>query len=311
MDIDDAIHELAAKQHGALAVYQAKEVGATRSTLRHRLDHGRLQRLTKNVLGVPGTPRTQRQRLMVAVLDAGPGGFLSLAAAAALWKLAGFSLLHLRRVDVTRPRLTIRRPSSVARVHEVLDLEPDHVTVLDGIPIATPTRTIFELAGSLPHRAERALDSAWSRNLTSRPLLDKLFDDWADRGRAGTVLMRELLEARVFGYVPPASNLEARFATLAERYCIGPFRRQIDLGGQAWVGRVDFLHQRCPLVVEVLSEAFHAALLDQEADARRFALLKAAGFAVEPVWDHELWGDARPAMERLRRAEARLLRRAA
>ena len=156
-------------------------------------------------------------------------------------------------------------------MHEVLDLEPDHVTVLDGIPVATPTRTVFELAGSVhPQRAERALDSMWARNLTSRPLLDQMLDDWADRGRAGTVLMRELLEARAFGYVPPASNLEARFATLAERFCVGPFRRQVDLGGQAWIGRVDFLHAHCPLVVEVLSELYHAALVDQEADARRF-----------------------------------------
>ena len=211
--------------------------------LRHRLEHGRLLQLTKHVLGVAGAPPTIGQRLMVAVLDAGPDPFLSHSAGAAYWKTSGFSLAHLGSIDVTRPRLTIRRPSTVARVHEVLDLEADHVTVLDGIPVATPTRTVFELAGSVhPSCAERALDSMWARNLTSRPLLDQMLDDWADRGRAGTVLMRELLEARSFGYVPPASNLEARFATVAERFCVGPFRRQVDLGGQAWIGRVDFLH---------------------------------------------------------------------
>jgi very-short-patch-repair endonuclease len=134
-----------------------------------------------------------------------------------------------------------------------------------------------------------------------------MLDDWADRGRAGTVLMREILEERCFGYVPPASNLESRFATLAERHGIGPFRRQVDLGGEAWIGRVDFLDERCPLVVEVLSEQFHAALVDEASDARRFALLDAAGFAVEPVWDHEVWGDARDAVERIRNAERRVL----
>jgi very-short-patch-repair endonuclease len=262
--------------------------------------------LTPRVLVRRGAERTFHQRLMAAVLDAGPNAFLSHAAAAALWRIAGFGLLHLRQIDVTRPRGGTRRPSAIAHIHEVLDLEPDHMTVLDGIPVSTPTRTIFELAGSVhPHRAERACDSAWAKNLTSRALLDRMLEDWADRGRAGTVLMRELLEARAFGYVPPASNLESRFNHLAEKHMIGPFRRQIDLGGQTWIGRVDFLHERCPLVVEVLSELYHAALVDEDADARRFAQLREVGFEVEPVWDHELWGDPGPALERIRAAERR------
>ena len=307
MHIDESIHALAARQHAALSIRQALELGATRPMLRHRVRAGRLERPTSQVLTIPGAPDTHRHRLMVAVLDAGPGAFASHSTSAALWKVSGFSLLRLRNTDVSRPRGGTRRSSSVARVHEVLDLEPDHTTVLDGLPVSTPTRTVFELAGSVhPQRAERALDSVWSRNLTSRRLLDQMFDDWADRGRAGTVLMRELLEARPPGYVPPASNLEARFATLAERHCIGPFRRQVDLGGETWIGRVDFLHAHYPLVVEVLSELYHAALVDQEADARRFALFKAAGFTVEPVWDHEIWGDARGAMKRVSRAEDRL-----
>ena len=293
MHIDESIHALAARQHAALSIRQALELGATRPMLRHRVRAGRLERPTSQVLTIPGAPDTHRHRLMVAVLDAGPGAFASHSNSAALWKVSGFSLLRLRNTDVSRPRGGTRRSSSVARVHEVLDLEPDHTTVLDGLPVSSPTRTVFELAGSVhPQRAERALDSVWSRNLTSRRLLDHMFDDWADRGRAGTVLMRELLEAR--------------FATLAERHCIGPFRRQVDLGGETWIGRVDFLHAHYPLVVEVLSELYHAALVDQEADARRFALFKAAGFTVEPVWDHEIWGDARGAMKRVSRAEDRL-----
>ena len=64
-------------------------------------------------------------------------------------------------------------------------------------------------------RAERALDNVWSRNLTNRRLLDQMLDDWADRGRNGTVAMREILERRPSDYVPPASNLESRFTHLA------------------------------------------------------------------------------------------------
>jgi very-short-patch-repair endonuclease len=313
MSIDDALHELAARQHGVFAVEQAKGLGATRTMLRHRLAHHRLDRLTKYVLGIPGAPRTHLQRLVTSVLDAGPSAFLSADAAAATWKISGFSLLHLRgKPDVTRPRGTLRRKSSIARVHEVLDLQPDHTTVLDGIPISTPTRVIFEIAASrYPKRAVRALDSAWAKNLTNRRLLARMLDDWADRGRAGTVLMRELLETRPKDYVPPASNLEARFATLAERFGIGPFRRQVNLGGEAWIGRVDFLREGLPLVVEVLSHEHHAALVDEGTDLHRFETLRQAGFTVASVKDYEIWGNYRPAMERIRRAEAALRRRAA
>ena len=121
-----------------------------------------------------------------------------------------------------------------------------------------------------------------------------MLDDWADRGRAGTVLIRELLERRPKGYIPPASNLEARFATLAERFGIGPFRRQVDLGGEAWIGRVDFRHEHRPLVVEVLSHEHHAALVDEATDERRFAALEEAKFTVESIWDHEYLGGLPP-----------------
>jgi very-short-patch-repair endonuclease len=312
MDIDHLIHELAARQHAAFSTWQAVELGATRRALRHRVEAGRLDRRTSQVLAIPGAPRTAAHELMVAVLDAGPHAFASHVTSAARWKVSGFSLLHNRLFDVSRPRGGTRRSSGLARIHEVLDLEPHHTTVLDGIPLSTPTRTLFELAGSVhPGRAERALDTTWARNLTSRKLLDQMLEDWADRGRAGTVLMRELIEARPPDYVPPASNLESRFATLSRRYGIGPFRRQVNLGGEFWIGRVDFRHEHYPLVVEVQSEAFHAALVDQAADARRFEMLEAANFTVEPVWDHEIWGHPDAAIERIRRAERKLQRRAA
>jgi very-short-patch-repair endonuclease len=312
MDIDRLVYELAATQHGAFTSRQAIELGATRRALRHRVDAGRFLQRTSQVLAIPGAPRTLAHELMVAVLDAGPQAFGSHVTSAARWRVSGFSLLHQRRFDVSRPRGGTRRPSSLARIHEVLDLLPHHTTVLDGIPVSTPTRALFELASGLhPERAERAVDNALARNLTNRELLDQMLEDWADRGRGGTVVMREIIEARPRLYVPPASNLESRFATLARRHGIGPFRRQVNLGGEFWIGRVDFLHERCPLIVEVQSEAFHAALVDQASDARRFAMLDAAGFTVEPVWDHEIWGHPQAAMDRIRRAEQKLLRRAA
>ncbi|MBV9953023.1 MAG: DUF559 domain-containing protein [Acidimicrobiia bacterium] len=311
MDRSDAL-DLAEHQHALIAREQLLAAGWSRQKVWRFLSPDDWEPLTPRVLVRRGSKRTFEQRLHAAVLDAGPAAFLSHAAAAAVWRTSGFGLLHLRHIDVTRPRGGTRRPGSLARIHEVGDLRADHTTVLDDIPISTPTRVIFELAATVhPQRAARACDNLWARNLTSRQHLDLMFGDWADRGRTGTVVMRDILEDRPIGYVPPASNLESRFDTLAKRYGIGPFHRQVDLGGQTWIGRVDFRHHDCPLVVEVLSEAYHAALADAEDDARRFALLDEVGFTVASVWDHEIWGDPQPAMERVRAAELRARRRAA
>ena len=108
-----------------------------------------------------------------------------------LGKMSGFSLAHLR-ADRRHAARGSRHPTARARsprVHEVLDLEPRPHR-----PCSTASRcplrpgTVFELAGSVhPQRVPSGRSTACGRG-TSRAdrLLDQMFDDWADRGRAGT-----------------------------------------------------------------------------------------------------------------------------
>jgi very-short-patch-repair endonuclease len=63
----------------------------------------------------------------------------------------------------------------------------------------------------------------------------------------------------------------------------------VDLGHDAWIGRVDFVHRANKIVIEVQSERFHAALSSRRDDAVRFERLRAAGFTVVEVWDEEVW----------------------
>ncbi len=123
--------------------------------------------------------------------------------------------------------------------------------------------------------------------------------------------MRDLLDALPDGYVPPASNLEARFRSLLAEAGLPPMRSQVDLGDDVhWCGRVDFLAEDVPLVVEVDSDRFHAALVDKEADEKRQAALTRAGFAVIRVDEFDIWHRARHVIDRLRAAR-RSLRAAA
>jgi hypothetical protein len=88
--------------------------------------------------------------------------------------------------------------------------------VVDAIPTTGPARTLLDLAGVLPaQRVERVLDNCLSTSMTEVNALAALLDEVGRRGRPGTALLRRLVEERSDeGYVPPASELEARFLAL-------------------------------------------------------------------------------------------------
>src|SRR3546814_16333358 len=81
----------------------------------------------------------------------------------------------------------------------------------------------------------------------------------------GIRTMRQVLATRGLDYVPPASNLEARFEQILLQAGEAPMRRQVDIGdGDRWIGRVDFRDADLPLLVEIPSERFTAGLIDKQ-----------------------------------------------
>jgi very-short-patch-repair endonuclease len=244
---------------------------------------------------------------MAAVLDAGPHAWLSHTSGAAWWEVPGFALDPRH---VSRRKGRGRRRTSLAIVHEITDVEARHVTVLDQVPVVRPELLAYQLCGSVhPLRAERAIDNLWSRRLVSGRSLRATLDDLAEQGRNGTTAFREILDRRGDDYVPPATNLEARFDQILREAGERPMRRQVDVGSDtAWIGRVDFLDDELPLIVEIQSERFHTALCDREADAARHAALEAAGFMVLEIWDTDIWHN-RAAVVAAVRAARRTLRK--
>jgi very-short-patch-repair endonuclease len=120
-----------------------------------------------------------------------------------------------------------------------------------------------------------------ARKLVTIPALWRVLDDLAEHGRRGTVWMRTLLMERGGRYVPPESELEARFIELVYRYRLGRPDRQVDLGdSDGWIGRADFVWKRERVVVEVDGAEFHEELIDRRADEERDARLTAAGWTV-------------------------------
>jgi very-short-patch-repair endonuclease len=305
MSILDAIHQISRRQHGLVLVEDLHALGFDHDAIRHLIRAGRLERVSRRVLRVPGAPVTPHQLVLAKVLDASSGAVAGEATAVSLWGVVGYQLVP---VHVVRAGGGSSRAPQGAVLHRLAGLAPDHVTVLDGIPVVRPEVAVLQLCASVPRpRAAAALDNLWRRRLLTGPSLRRTLGELAGSGRNGVTVLRELLEERGDDYVPPASGLEARFETILRRAGEPALRRQVDLGSDRWIGRVDFCDPDRPLVVEVQSERYHTALVDKAHDERRIADLRAAGFEVVEVTDAQVWHRPHEVVDAVRVARQRLL----
>ena len=295
--IDDTrLRALAAGQHGLVTIEQAAQLGYERNQRRRLIDGRRWERVTPRVARLVGATRSTEQHVLEAVLDAGRGGALSGASAAARWGIPGNQLEPLH---VVRVRDRSATPARSDLRHAPTLLPDEHVIVLEGIPTQVPARALFDIAGTqrrgaehpwFVERIERMVDNAWSASLVSGTTLHRMLEDVAQRGRPGIRVMRQVLATRGLDYVPPASNLEARVSKILTAGGLPAMRRQVDTGDQSgWIGRVDLRDEVLPFIVEVQSERFHSSLVDRQLDADRIKRLERAGFVVVEVTDEQVW----------------------
>jgi very-short-patch-repair endonuclease len=221
---------------------------------------------------------------MAATL-AGPGGVGSHRTCAALFRVPGFAE---NRIEVTRVHGR-RSTSTHGVVHRTRWLPPWHLTVIDGITVTTVARMLFDLAAvvSFP-RLERAVDNALAMHLVTIEALHDMLVEMAERGRTGIGPMRRILAKRSPGYVPNESELENDFERLLEQAGEPLPRRQVDVGGEKWVGRVDYRDDDSPVVWEIDGRTHHQQLLDAERDAKRRVELTAAGLVPVEFKRHQI-----------------------
>jgi very-short-patch-repair endonuclease len=306
MEVIREIRELSEKQFGLVARRQLTAAGIDRKKIARRVRWGELEVVTQRVLRLVGVPPSQEQRLMAPLLHVGEGTLLSHTTAAAWWGIAGFRLDRIH-VSIERNRHWEEDTGPVV-VHHATKVPDWCRKQFRGVPVVSPGLAVYQLAGSIqPDRAVRALDNAWSLGLLDGATLDRLLFEFGRRGRDGTVLMRKLRGERAGAWTPPASNLEHRFDQIMVKGGVTTLRRQVDIGDEEWSGRVDFLDRECPLVVEILSERYHTALLDVESDRARRAIHERMGMTVIEVWDHEVFHTPWIVLEKVRDARKLLL----
>jgi very-short-patch-repair endonuclease len=227
---------------------------------------------------------------MAAVLAGGPGAVLGHRSAG---DLHGIHPNAHPRIEVSVPK---QRRSRDGVTFHACALPPDEVTTVDGIPVTTVPRTLFDLAAVLrPRQLERALNEAEALRLYDHLSLDHLLTRYPRR--AGSRAIRAALHARRTSEKVTRSELELRFLEFLDQAGLPePETNAIVEGFE-----VDCVWREQRVVVELDSRAFHLTRAAFEADRERDRVLQAAGWRPVRITSAQLDLAPRPLAADLRR----------
>jgi hypothetical protein len=277
---DRVIARLAERQYGIVARRQLLDLGLSAKEIRGRVEVGRLYCLHRGVYAV-GRPQVNlRGRYLAAVLSAGARAFLSHQSVGNLMKLCRWA----GPIDVTVP--TSRKPRRGICWHATR-LPVDEVTTLEGIPVTTPSRTVFDLAAALTlPRLASAVNLAEHHRLDVTPSLPTLLHRYPRR--PGTPKLRRVLAERTLGGGVGETELELQFLDfLDERGLPMPdANRWVEVDGRMY--RPDCLYRDRRLVVELDSWEHHGSRDAFENDRARARKLSGAGYKVLQVTSRDI-----------------------
>jgi hypothetical protein len=298
--IDAAIAELAATQHSAFSLDQARTANISRGALRRRVDAGALLVPRPNVFVVAGAQPTWHTEVMVAVLWAGPGAFASHRTAAELRRVDGIRTRDVIDVTVPRGRFPVA-PGIVT--HRTLIITPADVSTVHGIPTATPVRILCDAGVVVGKRElELGLEDMYRRGYLTPEYVYRQLERLGGLDRKGGRPLTEVLNVRDPSWAPLESVLEFEaWEMIREADVRLPIRQhEVIIDGEKF--RIDMLFLPEMLAVEPSGFRWHSGRLKWGIDRRRERMLVSMGYRIFPV----TWNDVK-----YERAETiRLLRRA-
>ena len=230
-----------------------------------------------------------------AILACRPRALLSHGTAARLWNLPTPKSDEIHVTVVGRHR----RSLDGVRVHYLTHLLPHELRRHAGIPIASPSLTLLDLARTAtPEELAKALNEARVQCLVTDAQLEHTLTHHPKR--RGAKPLRRLLDSER-GPQITRSEAERRALALMRAHGIEPDETDFPIGSY----RVDFLFRAERLVVEVDGYRYHGTPHRFVSDRRRIAALGAMGYQVHPLtWD-DIVNRSGSAMRDLRLALAR------
>lgn len=255
---------------GGIARWREVRALSTRGQIVSAVADGRVVRLQRHVLSLPGAERAR-------VSAAAAGGTVSHLSAAQHWGwklqrapvIPAITVPRGRQLDRTRSPLT----AAEVRVHWA-DLPPGEV--VDGV--TSPVRTVIDCARSLDFGAALSVaDSALRSGLVTSAELLCAASTSPRTGRARA--LRVAREATALAANPFESVLRA-IAIDVPGLAVRP---QVWVGG---VGRADLVDERLGIVIEADSWEFHGSPEAFRVDVRRYAAFARLGQVVVRFdWD--------------------------
>ncbi len=266
--VDSVVTAIARGQYGLFSRIQVLAAGGDDKLISRRLQFGRWLRLAPGVYSLPGWPDSWRRSLCAAHLDVGLYSVVSHEAAAAIH---GLPLFPPNAIVLTVPHGDHERTRRGVRVHQSTDLRSSHVTTIDGLPVTTVARTLFDLAAVVGReRLARSLDEAHVSRLCPISEVQGLYDALRRPGKRGMKRLAQLLAVRGPGYVPPESVLEWRLHKVLDDPRLPKPRRQFHVPWRsAAEQRVDLAFPEAHVIVEGDGRRWHARMDQMAADRRR------------------------------------------
>jgi very-short-patch-repair endonuclease len=187
--------------------------------------------------------------------------------------------------EVTRPGHHRKRDGIV--IHRSV-LQEDEVAVVDGIPVTSPFRTIFDLAGTLSTRRqlERAMNEAEVRQLRDRVSLPMLLERYPRR--RGSPWVRALLAPKEPGGIT-RNDFEELFVAFIDEHKLPRPQLNTTLALRGRFFEPDCMWRAQRLVVELDGRAVHGTDRAFEDDRQRDRILLAEGWR----WARVTWRQLR------------------
>jgi hypothetical protein len=287
MDADAVLAAHAERHHAVFRTLHAGFAGLTARQIQVRIADRRWQELYRDVFRISGAPLTWKGELLAACWA---GGFRALASHRAAAKLHGLPGGRDDVLEITCPHWRRARHRGLL-VHETRALAAPDMTMVDGIPVTTVDRTLFDLAGLFGSRrvVELALENALRRELVTLDQLDGTVRRLSRRGRRGGPALRGLLEAREPTRRPTESEMETLLVQTIRAHGLPEPVVQYEVwSGAAFVARVDAAYPEARVAIEYDSDAFHTGRTAVSRDRQRRHRLVAAGWITIDVGAEDL-----------------------
>jgi very-short-patch-repair endonuclease len=206
---------------------------------------------------------------MAAVVACGQGAVLSHLDAAALWQIYDG--------NGARVHVTVRWPRRVDGlwIHRARRLDPEDMTVKDGIPGTTVARTLVDLTDMLAHdRILRAMREAEYLGLLNLDALNAAVERAHGRRRLGA--LRDAIAAHTPGQIV-REELEHRFLELLRGAGLQAPETNVKITARGRRYTIDCLWADQRVAVELDGRAAHARTMAFESDRRKDSALTAIG----------------------------------